>query len=374
MGDGGPRRVCHICDVPLASIAAYGHALACPRCASPITLDEHAARCTSSVCEYADEGFPVVGGAPALIDFRESIVSRDAFCTNGRGGTTTPETHALDVRRRAMSLYARIYEAIYPPNRTASANMRRMLELLGHLEHKPVVLVVGGGTVGAGLDLLYGASDVDIVALDVYPSRFVNLLADGHRIPLTDSCVDAVVIQAVLEHVLSPSRVVDEIHRVLRPDGLVYADSPFLVPVHAGPLDFTRFTERGHRYLFRRFACIDSGVVNGAGTQLWWAIDFFVRALLRSPTAGAVARLAFAWLPRFDRFLDARHNVDAANAVFFLGRRSDKVVDDAEVIANYQGAQPVAWLSPATAMRARNGHHGTFGGQREATAVTPKSA
>jgi SAM-dependent methyltransferase len=337
-------------------------------------LEEHAARCTSSECEYADEGFPVVGGAPALIDFRESIVSRDALCRNGRGGAATTEGNALGVRQRAMSLYARIYGAIYPSNRTASANMRRMLGLLAHLDHTPVVLVVGGGTIGSGLDLLYGASDVDIVALDVYPSRFVNLLADGHRVPLTDSCVDAVVVQAVLEHVLSPWRVVDEIHRVLRPDGLVYADSPFLVPVHAGPLDFTRFTERGHRYLFRHFTCIDSGVVSGAGTQLWWAIDFFVRALLRSPTAGALARLAFAWLPRFDRFLDARHNVDAANAVYFLGRRSDDVVDDAEVIAHYQGAQQVAWVSPATAVRDQNGHHGTSGGQRVATAVTPKSA
>ena len=32
---------------------------------------------------------------------------------------------------------------------------------------------------------------------------------------------DGVMIQAVLEHVLEPTRVVAEIHRVLKPDGLL---------------------------------------------------------------------------------------------------------------------------------------------------------
>jgi 2-polyprenyl-3-methyl-5-hydroxy-6-metoxy-1,4-benzoquinol methylase len=43
-----------------------------------------------------------------------------------------------------------------------------------------------------------------------------------------DGTCDAVVVQAVLEHVLQPDVVVAEIHRVLRPDGLVYAETPFM--------------------------------------------------------------------------------------------------------------------------------------------------
>lgn len=339
----GRRPLVTVGGVPLADLTAYAHALACPRCASPVVLDDAGARCTSPTCRYAVEGFPVVGRAPALIDFQESIVTRDTFRANGQRPTTA-DAPAPTLRQQVLSVYGYVYRAIYPPNRQAEANMRRILELLRPLDHVPVVLVIGGGTIGAGLSRLYSSEAVDILSLDVYPSPFVNLLADGHQIPLAERSVDAVIVQAVLEHVLSPAKVVDEIHRVLRPDGLVYADTPFLMPVHAGPLDFTRFTESGHRYLFRNFSRIDSGVVTGPGSQLWWAIDFFIRALFRSPAAGAVARLAFAWLPRCDRFLDARYSIDAANAVYFLGRRSETVIPDTEVIANYQGAQPLAWV------------------------------
>jgi len=56
---------------------------------------------------------------------------------------------------------------------------------------------------------------------------------------------DAVWIQAVLEHVLDPVRVVAEIHRVLRPGGLVYSEIPFMQEVHEGAYDFTRFRLSG---------------------------------------------------------------------------------------------------------------------------------
>jgi ubiquinone/menaquinone biosynthesis C-methylase UbiE len=67
-------------------------------------------------------------------------------------------------------------------------------------------------------------------------------VADGHQLPIADGSVDGVWIQAVLEHVLDPSIVVQEIHRVLTPGGVVYAETPFMQPVHEGAYDFTRFS------------------------------------------------------------------------------------------------------------------------------------
>lgn len=138
---------------------------------------------------------------------------------------------------------------------------------------------------------------------------------------------------------LEPSLVVQEIHRVLRPQGLVYADTPFLQHVHEGPYDFTRFTDSGHRYLFRDFERIDSGAVAGPAAQLAWALESFSRALLRSRKAGLIARLGFCWLPHLDRFLDSGHAIDGANSVYFFGRKSDTRVSPPEMIAYYQGAQ-----------------------------------
>ena len=59
--------------------------------------------------------------------------------------------------------------------------------------------------------------------------------------------IDLVIIQAVLEHVMYPNKVVSEIYRVLKNDGLIYSETPFMQQVHEGPYDFSRFTESGHR-------------------------------------------------------------------------------------------------------------------------------
>ena len=79
-----------------------------------------------------------------------------------------------------------------------------------------------------------------------------------------DSC-DAVVVQAVLEHVLDPQVVVDEINRVLKPGGLVYAETPFMQQVHAGRYDFSRYSDAGHRWLFRQFEEVDRGLSAALG-------------------------------------------------------------------------------------------------------------
>ena len=167
----------------------------------------------------------------------------------------------------------------------------------------------------------------------------MQFVADAHRIPFADGSVDAVVVQAVLEHVLDPARVVAEIHRVLRPDGLVYAETPFLQQVHEGAYDFTRFTESGHRWLFREFSRTDSGVVGGPGVQLVWTLGAVVTGLTRSRTAGRLARLALFWLRFLDHVIPATFQVDGACGVYFLGRRSEKPVPAAEMPAEYRGAQ-----------------------------------
>ena len=144
------------------------------------------------------------------------------------------------------------------------------------------MLVVGGGTIGNGVEALYAQPGLRIVAFDVYSSPNVQFLADAHQIPLADSSIDAVVVQAVLEHVLDPSRVVSEIERVLRPEGLVYAETPFIQQVHAGPYDFVRYTSSGHRFLFRSFEELASGPVAGPGRS-FSGVSSISRAVSSAP-------------------------------------------------------------------------------------------
>lgn len=107
-----------------------------------------------------------------------------------------------------------------------------------------------------------------LINVDPAPTSSAEIFCDGHDLPFRDGTFDAVIVQAVLEHVLDPHRCVAEIHRVLQPDGLVYSETPFMQQVHMKGVDFTRYTHVGHRRLFREFAELESGVVAGPGTAL----------------------------------------------------------------------------------------------------------
>ena len=305
--------------------------LACPRCrASLRSVDDAMLRCTRTACPYAERGFPVLDGQPVLVDFERSILDADDVLASGaatliarrpRGGWRRVARHVLFGRNRAA---ARAADAVLAHRPDGDA--------------PPLVLVVGGATIGAGADALYAAPDIRLVGFDVYRSAHTTFVADAHDIPLADGSVSAVWVQAVLEHVLEPATVVQEIWRVLRPGGVVYAETPFMQQVHEGAYDFTRFTHGGHRWLFRRFAELDSGVVAGPGTQLSWSIDHAVRSLTRSPLLGKVAKAACFWVRALDVLAGPRFALDAASAVYFLGRRSTDALTPKDMPGYYRGA------------------------------------
>lgn len=68
---------------------------------------------------------------------------------------------------------------------------------------------------------------------------------------------DYVVCTEVLEHTLQPFDAVEEIMRIVKPGGLVFASSPFNFRIH-GPLpDCWRFTEHGWKALFKNFEILE---------------------------------------------------------------------------------------------------------------------
>jgi SAM-dependent methyltransferase len=198
---------------------------------------------------------------------------------------------------------------------------------------------LGGGSIGEGMQPLYDDPSIELMAFDIYASPHVQFISDAHCIPLADHSFDGVIVQAVLEHVLEPVQVVAEIYRVLNRQGVVYSETPFLQHVHEGAYDFTRFSESGHRYLFKHFELFKSGVVGSAGTQLLWSIDYFVKSLFRSRVLGKGFRVLFFWLQYLDVLIPEPYGVDAASGVFFLGIKSDRQITPSEIIKHYKGAQ-----------------------------------
>lgn len=325
----------------LADLTEIRHLLVCPRCRSDLVETPQGLGCAAPGCAYhAPHAFPRTGRWPVLVDLEHSVVPREQ--------TSAPAGHSAG-RRGAERLPAPLRRVVKPPNRVAARNIDLLLRALPGAA--PTLLVVGGATVGNGVAAAYRDPRVRVVGFDIVASPVTQFVADAHRIPLRTASVDGVLVQAVLEHVLDPGLVVAEIHRVLRSDGLVYAETPFLQQVHAGAHDFTRFTASGHRYLFRRFEEIAAGSVAGPGTQFLWSVDHLVRGVTRSRFAGRAARGALCWLRAVDRLVPPEFAEDDASALYFLGRKSDREMTAEEIVGYYRGAQV-----PGNGRRALSAH------------------
>jgi SAM-dependent methyltransferase len=211
------------------------------------------------------------------------------------------------------------------------------------------VLLVGAGNQRAVLTprlAKSGAGDAEVVAIDVDARADVDVVADAHALPFIDGSFDAVVVTAVIEHVLRAEVVMAEIVRVLRPGGLLYSEVPFVQQVHEGALDFTRYTLSGHRLLAREFEELESGATAGPATALVWALEHFALALVdartprRRAVVKAVVRGAAGWLKWLDRIIANRPaGLDGASCTYFYGRLGDGGVSDESIVAGYRGAQ-----------------------------------
>jgi SAM-dependent methyltransferase/uncharacterized protein YbaR (Trm112 family) len=306
--------------------------LRCPLCHASLERVKDSLTCVESGCGAV---FPVVRGVPILINERNSVFRLEDFAGSPRELLSTDQS----------SLAARLKRLVpgNGDNLMALANFRRLRRMLTETNGSRV-LVVGGGVLGQGIAELFAEPAFEFVETDVWIAPRTQLVCDAHDLPFDDGTFDAVVAQAVLEHVADPGRCAAEIHRVLRPRGFVYAETPFMQQVHLGPYDFTRFTHLGHRRLFGGFDEIDSGAVSGPGLALMWAYESFLLGFVTSPIARnltkAFARFTSFPFKYFDRYLIKRPaGLDGACALYFLGQKSERQLADRELIAQYRGAQ-----------------------------------
>ncbi len=308
--------------------------LRCPSCHGVMQGADSTLICTSCA-----RRFPVVRGVPLLID-----ESRSSFRL-----PRVPAAARQAVANRSWIDIGKRWGPTIEVNLTGRESMLRFKERLFAERPRPVVLNIGGKHAGSCSKLVTSDPAVDCIELHVALAPRTNLIADPHALPLADAAVDAVIIDAVLEHMIDPAGVADEIFRVLRNDGLVYADSPFMVPVHGGTHDFLRFSALAHRRLFRRFSHVESGISGGPGSALALSIQAFMTSFARSArgrvAAKALCRFLFFWLKYFDPVLLGRPGAwDAALGTYFVGRKHAQPVTDRDLVQQYQGASP-RWAS-----------------------------
>jgi SAM-dependent methyltransferase/uncharacterized protein YbaR (Trm112 family) len=327
----------------VGSYQAFAELLCCPTCKGAFapTAGE-VLRCADARCGRT---FPIVGDRPVLIDEDRSVFQHRDYQSVPAAGPD-PEGPSATATEGAGGK-ARLWLSRLPSpsvNLSAVRCFESMKRLLLERSASPVVLLVGGGIRGKGMSALTGEPAIRLINVDPSPDSTASIFCDAHDLPFRDGSIDAVVAQAVLEHVADPWRCVEEIHRLLKPNGIVYAETPFMQQVHLHGYDFTRFSHMGHRRLFRRFAEIESGAVAGPGTALAWAWRYFLASWTRSRPLARVLALfgritAFAFELTDHIFGQRPGALDGASCIFFLGTKAETVVSDQELIAGYRGTQ-----------------------------------
>lgn len=304
--------------------------LRCPVCAFELAPESGETVCTNAACGAI---FPIVDGVPVLINESNSIFQIVDF-VNRQQTTYNKKVGWKKIVRRFL------------PDISHNLKARRNYEMLAaHLKaatDKPKILIVGGAVAGEGLNVDELFANAEIVESDVAFGARTNLICDAHDLPFAAETFDAVIAQAVLEHVLNPARCADEMCRVLKPRGVIYAETPFMQQVHAGRFDFTRFTQLGHRRLFRQFREIESGAVCGSGMALAWSWAYFLMSFARTKTGAQIAfgaaSLSGFWLKYFDYLtIDTAGTLDAASGFYFFGEKSTETLPDKQLIAEYKG-------------------------------------
>lgn len=168
----------------------------------------------------------------------------------------------------------------------------------------------------------------NVINLEIEATPEVDIIADGHLLPFKDSVFDAVISEAVLEHVHTPNRVVAEIYRVLKPGGYICVAVPFLQGYHASPHDYQRWTVPGIVQLCAAFSEVESGACAGPTTSLHWIFREYIGLLCSfgSLLLAKAISLIVGWLTFPILLLDVplSFHKDAhilSSAVYFVGKK-----------------------------------------------------
>lgn len=97
----------------------------------------------------------------------------------------------------------------------------------------------------------------DAICVDLFDYQEVDIVCDVLRLPFACESIDACVTRSMLEHIPDPSAVVDEFQRVTRQGGYGVHLIPFMMPFHASPYDYQRYTNKGAELLFAKWRLVE---------------------------------------------------------------------------------------------------------------------
>ncbi|MGH9966917.1 MAG: class I SAM-dependent methyltransferase [Pyrinomonadaceae bacterium] len=155
-----------------------------------------------------------------------------------------------------------------------------------------------GLNVGAGSTDLHPA----MINVDLGLGPAIHCCAKAEQLPFASESFSLVMSQETLEHVRDPDSALREMNRVLRRNGTLYCQVPFIIGYHPGPTDFWRFSKEGIREVVERagFTCEEVSIAVGPATGFYRIAVEFASILvsrlvpnLYHPAKGALALLLY---------------------------------------------------------------------------------
>jgi SAM-dependent methyltransferase len=236
------------------------------------------------------------------------------------------------------------------------------------LPPNPIILDVASKDARAKYAFGRPPEDAVVYCLDIEPVEGVDLVADAHDLPLLSSeCVDCVLCVSFLYAARYPSQVMREIHRVLKPGGIVYISVPYVFPQCPAPSDYYRFSSSGLEVLCENFERLDGGFNRGPASTMHELIVRFLAMSLcfGKPSLYAAWRYLFKWpffwMKYMDKYL-AHYKMayEIHSGSYFIGRKMAGARQASA--ASFQGFARSKKRPRDLVVHARGARYGTPGG------------
>ena len=205
--------------------------------------------------------------------------------------------------------YKLLLSIFYPPAPFINCISNHQKEIIKRhiFTHNARVLDIGSGiSKGPGKWLWANENDLSItvVRMDICAGPTVDVVCDATKMPADIGLFDSVVLQSVPEHIQDIFLLFKQIDIILKPNGYIYIEMPFLQGMHGDPSDYWRTTNHGLAYLVNNYDVVLYGVSGGPVGSLNWIISDLLSNIFTSDKLNLLVRFLTRWLLSPLRYLD----------------------------------------------------------------------
>lgn len=205
--------------------------------------------------------------------------------------TRSPAPGVVRNREAALELSRRIlFPKLGDPDYLVQRARREIIA--GWCEELPsargtVTVLDVGGRLQPYRPLLEGRTAM-YVAIDPVFEGLLDVAGIGEQLPFRDASFDLVICTQVLSYASSPSQVLAEIQRVLKPGGILYLTAPAIFPLMH---DYRwSFMPEGLKMLLGGFSEIEIRAEGGSIAGMCRTINVFLETFVRSDLAHRILR------------------------------------------------------------------------------------